>query len=186
LYIAVAVAIFCGQGAAQQSELAAGRTYYAEGDFKRAAAHFQLALKTSPNDAESSYWMGMSYQGMATVAAPFDGRFNSRAREYLTRATELAPARQDYRRELFDFLLDSASSSRTALRRAGDLLLTIPEGDPEYSYMRRRLSSARRENSSAEARFGRLLLAAPRVVFRVAELPASTLANRGSSPPAGQ
>ena len=35
--------------------------------------------------------MGMSYQGLATIAAPFDGRYNSRARLYLTKAMELAP-----------------------------------------------------------------------------------------------
>jgi tetratricopeptide (TPR) repeat protein len=186
LYIAVAAAIFCGEGAGQQSELAVGRAYYLEGDFKKAAVHFQLALKTNPNDAEFWYWMGMSYQGLATIAAPFEGRYSSRARIYLTRATELAPARQDYRRELFDFLLESAPSSRTALRQAGAVLLTIPEADPDYMYMRRRLTRVSRENSSVEARFGRLFLAAPRVALRVAELPASTLANRESLPRAGQ
>jgi tetratricopeptide (TPR) repeat protein len=180
-------AVFFSAGAAgQQSEFAQGRTYYAQGDFRKAAAHFQLVLKTNPDDAEGWYWTGMSYQGLAAIAAPFDGRYTSKARIYLTRATQLAPARQDYRRELFEFLLESAPSSRTALRQARAVLLTIPADDPDYAYLCRRLTRVSREDSSVEARFGRLFLAAPRVVFRIAELPASMTANRAPAPRAGQ
>ncbi len=42
---------------------------------------------------------------------PFSGRYNSKALLYLAKAVDLAPGLPDYRRELFDFLLDSARSS---------------------------------------------------------------------------
>ena len=138
-----------GQAAGQGSELAIGRAYYTDGEFKKAAAHFQLAIKSSPNDAESYYWAGMSYQVLADIAAPFDGKYNSKARVYLTKATELAPTR-------LAFLLDSAASSRTALRQAANILVTVSESDPEYSSMRRRFEHESRANSSANARLGRL------------------------------
>ncbi len=65
------LAAFSGPAAGQRSEIATGRTHYTEGEFKKAAAYFQLALKTDPNSAESYYWMGMSYQRLADIALPF-------------------------------------------------------------------------------------------------------------------
>jgi tetratricopeptide (TPR) repeat protein len=183
ILIPVLLASAGGQAAAQQSEFATGRAHYTEGEFRKAAAHFQLALKTNPNDAVSYYWMGMSYQGLADIATPFGGKYNSMARVYLTKAMELAPSRPDYRRELFDLLVDSADSSRTALKQAADLLQTISECDPDYNYMRRRFAHESRVNSSPDARLGRLFLIGPRAVYRIAELPASALASRRTAEP---
>ncbi len=162
----------------QQSEFAIGRAHYSEGEFKKAAAHFQMAIQTSPEGAEAYYWTGMSYQMLADIAAPLGGKYNAMARENLTKAAELAPNRLDYRRELFDFLVDSAGSSRSAWRQAGDILRTVSESDPEYAGMRRRFEEARRETSSSRARLGRLLLAAPRAVYCIAELPQAALLPR--------
>jgi tetratricopeptide (TPR) repeat protein len=172
------------QAAGHLSEFAAGRAFYAEGEFKKAVPHFQLSLKQDPNDAESSYWLGMSYQGLADAATPFGARYNSKARIYLTGAVELAPGRTDYRRALFDFLVDSADSSRGALPQAAGILQMVPEDDPEYTYMYRRLAHESKVNSSAEVRLGRLFLAGPRAVYRIGELPASAVsARRGVLPP---
>ncbi len=172
-----------GQAAGQSSEFATGRGYYTEGEFKKAAAHFRLAIKTNPNDAESCYWMGMSYQMLADIATPYAGKYNSKARVYLTKAMELEPSRQDYRRELFHFLLDSAGSSRTALEQAANILLTVPESDPDYIHMRRGFERESRANSSAQARLGRLFLAAPRAVYRIAvPAPGALVCDRTSAP----
>ena len=167
----------------QESELAAGRACYTEGEFKKAVAHFRLALKVDANDPESNYWMGMSYQVLADIAFPFAGKYTSKARIYLTRATELAPGRLDYRRELFEFLLDSAGYSRAALRQAKDLLRTVPEPDPDYSYMRQQFEEERRANASGDARLGRLFLAIPRATYQLSEVPVSALlSQRGAGP----
>src|ERR1700682_3415418 len=112
LSVLILLAVLGSEAAGQESEFATGRAYYAEGEFKKAVAHFQLALKVNPNDAESYYWMGMSYQVLADIAFPLDYKYTSKARISLTRATELAPGRLDYRRGLFDFLVDSAGSSK--------------------------------------------------------------------------
>jgi tetratricopeptide (TPR) repeat protein len=172
------IASLVGQAAGQQSEFATGRAYYVEGEFRKAATHFHLALKTNPNDAGTYYWMGMSYQVLADIATPFGGKYNSKARLYLTKAVELAPSRPDYRRELFDFLVDSANSSGTALKQAAGILQTMSECDPDYGYMRRRFEHRSGSNSSAEAILGSLFLVAPRAVYRIAELPASALSSR--------
>jgi tetratricopeptide (TPR) repeat protein len=155
------------------SDFAMGRAHYTNGEFKKAASHFQRALRANPGDADAHYWLGMSYQVLGDIATPFGGSYNSKARVSLTRAMELAPGRPEFRRELFDFLLDSAASSRTALRQAAGILQAVPESDPEYDRMRLRLEDERSVNSSAEARVGRLMLAMPRTAYRIGELPAS-------------
>jgi len=176
------LAVFAGPAAGQRSELVTGRAYYAAGDFKKAAAHFQLAIKFNPNDAESYYWMGMSYQTLADIALPFGGRYNAKARVCLTTAVELAPNRPDYRRELFEFLLDPAAWSRSSRRQAAAILHETSESDPDYAYMRQLFESERKANSSADARLGRLFLAVPRAAYRVAEWPAAALPSRREAP----
>jgi tetratricopeptide (TPR) repeat protein len=169
------LAVFSGPLAAQRPEIETGRAYYMQGEFKKAAAQFQLALKTHPENAESYYWMGMSYQRLADIALPFGGAYNGKARVCLTKAMVLAPDRPDYRRELFEFLLDPAGGSRTALRQAAAILEMTPESDPDYNDMRWRLLSESKANSSAEARLGRVFLALPQAAYRVVELPEAVL-----------
>ena len=176
-FLLIFLAALSSEAASQASEFATGRAYYTEGEFKKAAAHFQLALNVNPNDAESYYWMGRSYQVLADIASPFDYKYKSKARINLTKAMELAPGRSDYRRELFDFLVDSGGASRGAMRQAADLMRTVPEPDPDYNYMHRRFDLERRVNASADTRLGRLFLAIPRATYRLAELPASALSS---------
>jgi tetratricopeptide (TPR) repeat protein len=184
LAVLTLLAAFSGPAAGQRFEIETGRGYYTEGEFKKAAAHFQLALNNEPNNAEAYYWIGMSYQRLADIALPFGGRYNARARVCLTKAVELAPARPDYRGELFEFLLDPASSSRSALRQAAAILRTTAESDPDYGYMRGRLDSEGKANSSADARLGRLFLAVPQAAYRIAGLPAAALSKRREAQPA--
>ena len=182
----VILMVFAGlgdQAAGKGSEFASGREYYGEAEFGKAAAHFQLALKDDPDDAETYYWTGMSYQRLADIALPFGGKYNSKAREYLTKATKLAPSDAVYRQALFNFLLDSANSSRTALRDAAGVLSATSESDPAYSDMRRRLEEERKVNSSANARLGRLFLIVPRAAYGIAALPASALSSRHAATP---
>ena len=159
------------EAAGQGSEFATGRAYYTAGDFKKAAAHFQLALKVKPNDAESYYWMGMSYQVLSDIAWPLGHTYNSKARVCLTKAVELAPSRSDYRKELFGFLVESAGSSRAALRQAAEILRMVPESDPDHPYMLLQFEQEKSLDASAEARLGRLFLAVPGAAYRIAELP---------------
>jgi tetratricopeptide (TPR) repeat protein len=169
------LAVIGGPLAAQRSEIETGRAYYMHGEFKKAAAQFQLALKTYPENAESYYWMGMSYQRLADIALPFGGGYNGKARLCLTKAMELEPNRSDYRRELFEFLLDPAGGSRSAARQAAAILEMTPESDPDYSEMRRRLQSESKANASAEAKLARVFLALPQAAYRVVELPAAVV-----------
>jgi tetratricopeptide (TPR) repeat protein len=160
------------EAAAQRSEFAIGRAYYAEGEFKKAIPHFQLALEVNPSDADSYYWIGMSYQVLADIAFPFGGKSASKARANLTKAVELAPGRLDYRKELFDFLLDPAGSSRAALRQAAAILRAVSPEDPDYEYMRRQFERESKANNSADARLGRLFLAVPQAAYHIADLAA--------------
>jgi tetratricopeptide (TPR) repeat protein len=149
-----------------ECDFAAGRAYYSEGQFREAATHFELALKTNPEDAASHYWAGRSYEVLADVAAPLGHKYRPKARLHLSRAAALAPAELEYRRELFHFLLDSGG-----WREAAAIIRSVGEADPEYEIMLREFGRGRRVNSSAEARLGSLFLAAPRAVYRFVEAP---------------
>src|SRR5438552_1760408 len=105
LIILMLLASVSGRAASQSSEMAAGRTHYGEGDFRKAAAHFQLAIKANPDDAEACYWTGMSYQRLADIATPFGGSYTSKARDHFERAMRLAPGRREYRGTLFEVKL---------------------------------------------------------------------------------
>jgi tetratricopeptide (TPR) repeat protein len=163
------------ESASPLPEFATGRACYGDGEFKKALMHFQLALRADPSDADSYYWIGRSYQRLADIAFPYTARYTSRARAYLTRATELAPGRLDYRRELFNLLLDSASSSRGALRQAADILQTASPNDPDYESMRWQYEQQSKDNASAGARLGRIFLALPEAASRIVDLAASSI-----------
>jgi len=175
--ILIGLTAFGGHAAVQNSEMAAGRTRYGEGEFRKAAAHFQLALKANPDDSEAYYWTGMSFQRLADIATPFGGKYNSKARDHFEKAMKLAPGRRDYRGALFDFLLESSDSSRTALQRAEAILETVAESDPDYIDMRRRFDNERKAKSSVHARIDRVFLVSPRVLYRLVGLPVSVLSS---------
>ena len=130
--------VLTGSAAELRSDFDIGRSYYAAGDFKNAARHFQRAVNAAPQDAEAYYWAGLSQQGLSDMAAPFDAHHRSKTCAYLTKAIELAPSHIEYRRALFEFWLDSADTSRHARRQAERVLRSMQD-DPEYSALRRSL-----------------------------------------------
>jgi tetratricopeptide (TPR) repeat protein len=167
LVILMLVSAAASPAADLRSDLAAGQAYYRHGNFKRAVSQFHRALRVNGYDAELNYWMGRAYQGRGDVATPFGGGYHSKALVYLRRAVALAPGRGDYRRELFDLLVDSAEVSPSRLRLAAELVTQTSESDPEYPLMRRRLELAGRIASAPNARLDRLMLGVPRIVFGV-------------------
>lgn len=135
---------------ASHANVAAGRADYQSGEFRRAAAHFELAVKSAPQNAEAQYWLGRSYETLADIATPFGRRYRSLARTHLTKAAGLAPASSEYRHELFEFLLDTGGE-----RQARTMLLGCAESDPDYDYMLARFTQTRRLNTSVDGRLTR-------------------------------
>ena len=178
LAMAIVFPVLAAQAADLQSEFAIGRSYYQDGNFKQAAVHFERALRAGANSAELNYWAGMSYQRLGDIATPFGGKYNAKALVHLTKAVDLAPARADYRGELFGFLLDSAWSSPRTLRLAAAMLRNTHELGPEYDAMRRQFEQEVRMNTSMGARLTRITLAVPRIADRVAEYPLDRIASR--------
>jgi Flp pilus assembly protein TadD len=136
---------------AQPSDLAAGKACYRSGEFKQAAGHLERALAADPQNAESQYWLGRSYETLADIATPFGHRYRSRARTHLTKAAELAPGSSEYRQELFHFLLDSGGDPHALA-----VLLSAAESSPDYDSMRSSLDQTQRLNRSLDGRLTRL------------------------------
>jgi hypothetical protein len=167
-------AVLSAQAAEQNREFDSGRDYYAKADFKKAASVFQAACNTS-NDAEACFWTGVSYERLADVRMPFGCRTDAKARQYLSKALNLAPHRREYRNTLFDFLLNASDCLRTGLREAGEMLSAMPESDPDYDFMHQRLESAKRFHGSAGARLAAMFLLIPREAYDLGSLPVSGL-----------
>ena len=74
---------------------------------------------------------------------------------------------KDYRRALFDYLLDSAGYSPASLREAAALLDGAPASDPDTIHMRWRLEREGAIALSGSARFDRVFLAIPRAAYLV-------------------
>jgi hypothetical protein len=164
-------------GAAQKSsEFDAGLRYYEAAEFRKAAAHFQIPCSVDGN-AEACYWTGISYERLADTRTPFGCGIDTKARQYLRQAVKLAPERPAYREAFFDFLLDTAGCSRTALQEAAELLAATPERGAGYDWMRSRLEEERRDKASVSGRLGRLLLVVPRAAYRAGALPGAVLTN---------
>jgi tetratricopeptide (TPR) repeat protein len=162
-----------------RNEFEAGRQCYIAGEFKRAASHFGQAVAADPNNANSYFWLGKSYEVLADIGAPLGGgRSSSKARAYLAKAVELAPNDAEYRHELFEFLLDWADRSRTALADAESILRTTSPSDPDYPSMRLQWQQQRNTRVSVDDRLGSLFLLVPQQSLRAMELPASAFLSR--------
>jgi hypothetical protein len=174
LRLPIAVALVALTAAAQNREFAIGMQYYEDAEFGRAAAQFVLPCNAD-GSAEACYWAGISYERLADTRVPFGCRAAAKAHIFLTKAASLAPHRPAYRDALFDFLLDNADCSRTALREAQGILSGIAGSDADYELLNSRLKEAKHWNASPEARLSRVFLALPRATFRVSALPAAAL-----------
>ena len=153
---------------AQQSEFAIGKAKYLDGNFKSAAAHFELALRNNSNDAECHYWLGRSYVTLADIATPFGSKYSQRARFHLSRALELEPRRNEFRRELFEFLVNSPDFAGSKERQAKSLIAAAEESGADDATLRARLEEARRETTSLSGRMQRLFQFAPETAARIA------------------
>src|SRR5581483_10293526 len=121
-------------------DIGAGRAAYDSADFKKAIRYFQAAFNADPDNPEASFWLGRSYEVLTDVTSPFYSSHRwAKAHFYLQRAVKLAPDRRDYRREYFDFLLESADHSRGSLSEAERFLNSMPESDPDFVDMAARL-----------------------------------------------
>lgn len=166
------------EGAAPSSEFALGQSCYEHGEFNKAVAHFRRVVAASPDDAAPYFWIGKSYEALADIALPFAGKYVKNARVNLTKATELAPDRQEYRKELFDLLLDSACLSRSALREAEAILQAMSPDDLDYVSMSEQFQQKSQESAKPEARLARLFLALPQAAYRIADVVANPLSPR--------
>jgi tetratricopeptide (TPR) repeat protein len=165
--ISLLVCACTGWSAESRSARDAGRGEYAAGEFKKAAAHFQRALKADPNDADSYFWLGKSYEMLADIGGPLLGvRASNKARFYLAKALQLAPDNKDYRYELFQ-LLTVSDHSPGALRQAESIIQMTPESDPDYPFMLLRLHQEYEARSSPEDRISSAFSAMPGQLARI-------------------
>jgi hypothetical protein len=169
LLLVFGAAMLVGAGAGE-SDMAAGLQFYQTAEFGNAAARFQMGCRRDAN-AEACYWTGLSYERLGDTKIPFGCSTSRKAEEYFAKAAALQPSRTEYRDALFDFLLNYADCSRTAIQRAAEILTAMPESDPDYQRMRDRLQETVRWNKSLESRLSNFFLLIPRAAHRATAWP---------------
>ena len=167
LGIVIALTALCAPAAERDPAFVSARDHYTNADFRRAAAGFQFLCNINKH-AEACYWAGLSYERLADIAMPFGCRIEAKARGYYSQAVKLEPRLPVYRDALFDFLLNTADCSRTALRDAAAMLSAVRESDPDFDHKSRRLEQELHRNTSSDAHLARIFLIVPRATYRMA------------------
>lgn len=148
--VVLALSIRSAESAELQNQFEIGQALYYSGEFKHAIRHFELAAASNPTDARVYFWLGKSYENLALIGGPLTGgHAQSNAHAALAKAGALAPADREYRREFFNFLVDSGS--RHALGEAWKVLQTMNEADPDYPFLLIRFHEGRADHRSADA-----------------------------------
>lgn len=167
-FVAAALLVVAARAAEPARAVSDGRALYAEAQFAKAVAAFQPVCNLD-HDAEACYLTGISYERLGDTKTPFGCREYRNAHDYLAKAAKAAPDRPEYRDAFFEFLLNSADCSRKALGEAAEVLSAVPEADPEYAFMRSRLSQQTRWSASLATGIGKVFLLLPRATCRVSE-----------------
>jgi tetratricopeptide (TPR) repeat protein len=125
-----------------------GQSLFFACEFKRAAHVFERALSMQPNSAALYYWLGKSYVRLADVSSPLCApKKGRRARRNLKEAVKRDPQNNEYRRELFDFYVESPECSDGGLQRAAALLELFSPADPDPDSLHREIAYSRKEHS---------------------------------------
>jgi len=73
LSVLILLSVLGGEAAGQESEFAAGRAYYMEGELKKPWRILNWHSKLTPELCRVLYWMGMAYQVTGGHRFPFAG-----------------------------------------------------------------------------------------------------------------
>jgi tetratricopeptide (TPR) repeat protein len=150
-----------GEAAADTASFhfAQGRSWFQACEFKKAARAFERALVGQPEIADRHYWLGKSYARWAEIAGPFSAPgYARKARAHLEKAVQLAPRNAEYRRELFEFYVDSPEWFSGGLKRAAALGERLDGGDSGREEWLDELRESRAEHSGPAWWFRRAIL----------------------------
>lgn len=157
-----------------------GRSYFMEGDFKRASEVLESAVATAPNQAAYHLWLGRAYGRRAETSSMFTAPgFASKARQSFERAVVLDPRNREALNDLFEYYLQAPGFLGGGMDKAEKLVRQIAELDvAEKHYALARIAEQRKEFQMAEVQLRRAAELAPRQVGRLVDL-AKFLAQRG-------
>ena len=143
---AILLAIACS--AVAGSLQADGEALFRECEFKAAARAFERALTSQPGNARLHFWLGKSYARMAEVSSLLSAHRNGRkAQVHLEAAVQLDPENREFRKELFEFYVDSPEWFDGGLDRAMAILERLGPDDGGPGTPSRIVAESRKEYS---------------------------------------
>ncbi|HZU25624.1 MAG TPA: tetratricopeptide repeat protein [Bryobacteraceae bacterium] len=157
-----------------------GRSYFMDGDFKKATDSLQKAVALDPNNSEYMLWLGRTWGRRAETASPFVAPMNAgHARDCFQKAVALDPANKEALSDLFDYYLEAPGFLGGGFDKAANVARQIERIDPaEGHYAQAQLARKRQEYGEVESQLRRAMELAPRQVGRVVDL-AKFLARQG-------
>ena len=149
-----------------------GKSYFMNGEFKKAQEAFERAIAGSPNNSTYFHWLGKAYGRRAENASFLTAPgLAVKARQNFEKAVSLDPKNKEAINDLFEYYLEAPGFLGGGMDKAAALAETIGALDPaEYQYAQAVMAERRKEFSSAENHFRRAMEIAPLQVGRVIDL----------------
>ena len=108
-----------------------GRSYLAEGDYRRATETLERAVALEPSNSMMYTWLARAYGHRAETSFALNAAHNAnRTRECFERAIELDPSNRSALGDLFDFYLQAPAVVGGGVDKAKALLPQIARYDP--------------------------------------------------------
>jgi tetratricopeptide (TPR) repeat protein len=169
------------------AEFVRGQAHYYQGDFKKASAAFEEAVKAQPNESNYHLWLGRALGRRAETASPFTAPgLATKARDSFQKAVDLNPKNIDALDDLFQYCMEAPGflgGGTEKARRIAERMKPVNEG--QYHYALAQLALKSKEFGVAEQQLRAAAKLAPKQVGRLLDL-AKFLARRGRLPEAEQ
>ncbi len=155
-----------------QTNLILGKSYYMQGEFKKASEVFQNTVVSDPEKSEYNLWLARAYGRRAESANPLTAPGHAaKARQYFEKAVQLDPTNGEALSDLLDYYIQAPGFLGGGLDKAADLLPKIKAVDSaEFHYAQAQIAEKKKQFSTAEQQFRRAMELAPRQVGRVIDL----------------
>ena len=149
-----------------------GRSYYMNGDYKKATEALEKALAADPGDSDRALWLGRAYGRRAEMSNFLSAMGHAgKARQSFERAVQLNPRNLDALTDLLEYYLEAPGLMGGGIDKARATVTQISQVDAaEGLWAQARVDEKSKQFGKAEAQLRRAVEVAPHQVGKVIDL----------------
>lgn len=149
-----------------------GRSYFMDGEYRKATDTLEHAAALAPNDSDIQTWLARAYGRRAETSFPLQAiGFATKSRQAFEKAVQLDSQNREALNDLFEFYVEAPGFMGGGVDRAKSLLPAIAQHDPaEIYFARARIAEKKDQLGDAEAQLRRAVDVAPHQVGRLLDL----------------